>query len=214
VRCRDDAPVPRLLFSAFLLAGLGLLIAGASPAAARLLAPPASGCPEETLEQPFTRWSDHRFYTLVPDGGFENDAHGWTRAGAEVVAGNQSLSPRTSLDAHSLAIGPWGRATSPAVCVTVAHPTARFFARNTGSPLGSLLVEVIARTSLGTKVSLPIGLLTGAPDRWTPGYAMPLLFNLLTITGGDAGVALRFTAVGRLSSWEIDDVYVDPYSKR
>jgi hypothetical protein len=50
--------------------------------------------------------------------------------------------------------------------------------------------------------------------KWAPSPKMPLIVNLLTITGGKARISLRFTAVGRHSSWEIDDVYVDPYGKR
>jgi hypothetical protein len=196
------------------VASLALLIASAESAQARVLEQPATGCPEETLEQPFAPWSDDNFYVLVPDGGFEDGGRGWTRRKAEVVPGNQSLSPRTSADARSLAIAAGGRATSPVVCVGIAHPTIRFFARNTGSPLGALAVEVIAKTSLGLTIALPIGVLVDTSARWTPAYAMPLIVNLLTLTGGEAAVALRFTAVGWNSSWVIDDVYVDPFSKR
>jgi hypothetical protein len=204
----------RKLSIATALTSLGLLIGTASAAEARLIEPPADGCPDATLEQPFTPWSDHNHYALVPDGGFESGARGWARSRAEVVARNQTLRPRTSRDAHSLAIRPGGRALSPAVCVSVAHPTIRFFARNTGSPLGMLAVEVVTRTSAGLTVALPIGVLIQASRRWTPAYAMPLIVNLLALNRDDAGIALRFRAVGPLSSWEIDDVYVDPYSKR
>lgn len=197
-----------------LLASVLLTTALVPDADAGLLKPPAADCPVETLEQRFTRWSDHRFYALVPDGGFENGAQGWLLRGATVVRGNQTLSARTDDDAHALALHRGGRATSPTVCIGVAHPTIRFFARNTGSPLGLLAVEVVAKTSLGPTVAVPIGVVAGGRGAWAPSYVMPLIVNLLTITGGEAEIALRFTAVGSWSSWEIDDVYVDPYSKR
>jgi hypothetical protein len=42
---------------------------------------------------------------------------------------------------------------------------------------------------------------------------MPVLANLLTLLDGHTSVSFRFTAAGLGSSWEIDDVYVDPYVK-
>ncbi len=116
------------------------------------------------------------------------------------------------MDAHALRVGPGGMAESPDVCVGLRHPTLRFFARNTGSPLSALAVEVVVTTVLGLRIGLPVGVVANLRDGWSPSLRMPVVANLLAL-GGRTRVALRFTAVGPWSSWEIDDVYVDPYSK-
>jgi hypothetical protein len=189
------------MFRLLVLAVLASLVLAAPDAQAQLLVPPADDCPEETLEQPFAAWGDHAQYVLAPDGGFENGGAGWDMNGA-VVAGNV------------LALSPGDWAKSPTFCVGLTYPTIRFFGRNTGSPLGVLAVAVVVKTSLGVTAEIPIGVAASASHGWAPSLPMPLLVNLLTATGGEARIALRFTALGPLSSWEIDDVYVDPYGKR
>jgi hypothetical protein len=207
---RDDGGV-LLRIAIVLLTGFAL---GASPAQAQILVQPAHDCPAETLERPFAPWSDHRDYAFVPDGGFEAAARAWRTSRAAIVDGGQRLNVRDPGDRRALRLSSFGRATSPEVCVGLGHPSLRFFARNTGSPLGALAVEVVVTTSLGLRIGVPVGVLTRFRGGWSPSWPMPVVANLLTLTGGKTRVALRFTALGPLSSWEIDDVYVDPYSKR
>jgi hypothetical protein len=212
LRPRDDG---RVLLRAAIVLLTGLAIA-ASPAQAQaqILVKPAYGCPAQTLERPFERWSDHRNYVLVGDGGFEAGASGWRTSRATVVAGSQPLSVRNPSDRRALRLSPGGRATSPEICVGLGHPSLRFFARNRGSRLGALAVEVVVTTWLGLRIGIPVGLVTNHRAEWSPTWPMPVVANLLTLTGGKTRIALRFTALGPLSTWEIDDVYVDPYSKR
>jgi hypothetical protein len=188
--------------------------AAALPAAAHagIVVPPAQDCPEETLETPFLRWNDHARYVRVSDGGLEQGGAGWTLTRAEVVEENHPW-PLVPEDSRSLALR--GSATTPPVCVGLAHPTIRFHARNTGSPLGLLVVQVVVKTSLGLKLALPIGVVANPSRSWSPSPPMLMLANLLTLAPGErTHVWFRFTAVGLGSSWLIDDVYVDPYSRR
>jgi hypothetical protein len=97
------------------------------------------------------------------------------------------------------------------MCIGLEHPTIRLFARNTGSPLSTLGVSVVFSDLLGVTRSLPIGVI-GAGDTWSPTPVMPILVNLLALTG-DQRVAFRFTALDDRGEWTIDDVYVDPYKK-
>jgi hypothetical protein len=98
------------------------------------------------------------------------------------------------------------------MCVTPAHPTLRFLARNAGSPTGVLGVEALFEDLAGREQSLPIGVVAGG-DSWMPTVPMPIVANLLALLpGGQTSVAFRFTARG--GDWRIDDVYVDPYCKR
>jgi hypothetical protein len=192
---------------------LVILLAFTGRADAGPLVSSASGCGSETLEQPFMRWADPAKYFLVPDGSFTGGGAGWQRSGADIVAENQ---PHTSHDdgaPAALELKGHDSATSPAVCVGIQHPTMRFFARNTGSLLGTLRVEVLFEDAGGNVRSLPIGLVAGLGG-WSPSLPMPVLANLLTLLSNDrTAVAFRFTAQGLGSSWRIDDVYVDPWGK-
>jgi hypothetical protein len=121
---------------------------------------------------------------------------------------------RDASDDRALAID-GGAVTSPPICVGLERPTIRFFARNTGSPLGLLTVEALVRAPLGLTVAVPIGVVAGVGHDWAPTLPMPIVANLLPLLPGDGftSVRLRFSAVGLGSAWTVDDVYVDPYSK-
>jgi hypothetical protein len=139
-------------------------------------------------------------HVLAPDG-----ADGWQ--GGDVIEERSPLS-----GGGALRVGSDGRATSPAMCVTLLHPTLRFLARNADGPTGTLGVEVLFEDLAGRRKSLPIGVVAGG-DSWTPTLPMPIVANLLALLpGGQTPVAFRFTARG--GDWRIDDVYVDPYCKR
>jgi hypothetical protein len=176
-----------------------------------LLAPAAQAggltadCDGQVLEQPFLPWADPAQYVLAPDGGFAGGADGWQ--GGEVIAERSPLSGDGALRIGSDAI-----ASSPAMCVTLVHPTLRFLARNAGDPTGTLGVEVLFEDLAGRVQSLPIGVVVSG-ESWAPTTPMPLVANLLALLpGGQTPVAFRFTAKG--GDWRIDDVYVDPYCKR
>lgn len=191
----------------------GLLLAAGPAQADGVLVPSAGKCPDAGASRAFARWHDRAYYVLVGDGGFENGAQGWTLSrGATVVAGNEPWSVRSPGDRRALALAPGAHATSPPVCVSLGHPTVRFFARNTGSPLGLLAVQVVVKTSIGT-LALPTGVVLNPSRSWSPTLPLPVLVNLLTLLDGPTTVAFRFTALGRHSSWQIDDVYVDPWRK-
>jgi hypothetical protein len=60
-------------------------------------------------------------------------------------------------------------------------------------------------------LTAPIGVVTGGG--WAPTLPMTVVANLLPLLPGDqTAVAFRFTAVA--GSWQIDDVYVDPWNRR
>src|SRR5688500_8183146 len=125
---------------------LGAFALGAAPAAhAGLLAPSATGCPTDELTQPFLPWLDPAHYVLAPDGGFEAGASGWTLADASTVAGNEPFHVRSADDRTALELQPGGRATSPAMCVGIKHPTLRLFARHDGPLLSTLRVDGLSR---------------------------------------------------------------------
>jgi hypothetical protein len=187
------------------------LVAGLSAVVGLALLAPAAqagltaSCDGQVLERPFLPWADPARYVLAPDGEFGGGAAGWQ--GGDVVAERSPLSGD-----GALRLGSDGSATSPAMCVTVAHPTLRFLARNAGEQTGTLGVEVLFEDLAGRAQTLPIGVVAGGGG-WAPTLPMPIVANLLALLPGDqTPVAFRFTARG--GDWRIDDVYVDPYCKR
>jgi hypothetical protein len=161
----------------------------------------AATCPEQPLAKTFAPWLDPAWYQAAPDGGFE-DGGSWTlTGGAAIVDGNQPfLDGGSSLELPAGAV-----ATTAPICITVAHPTLRFFARNTGSALAPLTVSAVFRTLLGLQLEVPVGVvLAGA--RWSPSPIVPVVANVLS-----GEVQFRFRAAG--GEWRLDDLYVDPYSK-
>ena len=186
------------------LAAIGSMIGGAArPAAAAL------SCGGQSLVQPFRPWVDPANYVAVQNGSLEGTS-GWTLAGgAKLVAGNEPWTVGSRADTHSLALPSGSSATSPALCVTLLHPTLRFFATNSGSPLSLLRVDAIT-TLGGSTLTLPVGLLVGGA--WQPTLPVAFLTNLTSPLTGP--VQFRFTPIGTASGWQIDDVYVDPFKDR
>jgi hypothetical protein len=189
------------------------LAAGTGIAAAARSGKSVPDCPQEKLGQPFLPWLDPGQYFLAPGGGFENGLAGWSMTGgASVVSGNESFYVNGPYDSHSLALPPGSSATSPPVCVALLSPDLRFFARNTGSPLALLRVDLNYTNLLGQPATAPVGLLA-AGQKWTP--TLPLLFlqNTLPQVGlhGQTWVSFTLTPLGQAAgSWGVDDFEVDP----
>jgi hypothetical protein len=173
----------------------------------------SGACGDRDLGRPFARWLDPFRYTLVPAGGFEPTAHGWTlRGGASVLKGNEPWSVRKAGDSHSLLLPRGSSATTPPVCVETLDPTLRFFARNRGPlALSRLSVEAVVLDPLGRPVvGVPVGLVTGG-SAWRPTLPMLAVLDLAApLSGGDVRVSFTFKSLGPAASWQIDDVFVDP----
>jgi hypothetical protein len=170
-------------------------------------------CSGQQLSQPFTPWGDFSNYYLVPGGSFEPGSRAWaTTGGAKVGAGNEPWHVGGA-GVDSLALPAGGSATSPQTCVSLGSPTLRFFAHSSGtSLLSSLRIGVVFATTAGILHTLPIGAVLPS-STWRPTSPYVFLANLLTPLGPNYRmVAFQFTPQGR-GSWQIDDVYVDPWSK-
>src|SRR5829696_6077143 len=187
----------------------------ASTASAGLVTASATSCDDPALEQPFARWGDRATYKLVGNGGFEAGATGWTLSGgAYVASGNESFDVGGAEDSRSLVLPLGSRAVSPFTCVGLEEPSLRLFAKRRSGLLTTLLVEMQVQTSLGLSLWLPVVPGDVGGSSWHPTVAMPLVANLLTLSSTDrTPVRFRFTPL-LLGSWQIDDVYVDPYRTR
>lgn len=192
------------------------LAAGAATANAGVLVASAPDCAAQSLSKTFLPWWDIADYTALSGGDFEGAGDGWSMtADAAIAAGNESYDVGGADDSRSLSLPAGASATSPAICVGLSHPTVRFFAKRQsgGWPsLASLRVEVLFETSTGAVTSLPIGSVA-AGGSWQATSPMPVVANLLALLPGErTPVAFRFTAHG--AGFSVDDVWVDPYSRK
>jgi hypothetical protein len=196
-----------------LSAAVACVAVAAPSASAGVLTASASSCEDRAWENPFLPWADVANYVQAPDAGFEQG--GWSLSGgAAVVDGNESYYVRSASDSKSLSLPAGGSATSGAMCVGIEHPTLRVFSKASGTSFGShLRVEVLFEDSAGNVHDMTVGTL-GATSSWQPSPVMVIPASLLTLLPGNhTPVAFRFTAVGA-GTWNVDDVYVDPYAKR
>ena len=195
------------------LTALAVVLAVPATSTAATL-PPLGGCPATTYEQPFLRWLDVGNYVLMPNGALEAGTTGWRlTGGAAVVAGNETYYIHGAGDSKSLSLPAGSSATTGTLCTGATSPTLRFVARNSGSLLSTLKVEVLFTDLLGQPRALTVGLLLGGSS-WQPTLPVAFLANLLSpplVTNGTTSVAFRFTPQGMLSGWKLDDVYVDPF---
>jgi hypothetical protein len=200
--------------SKWILAAVALALAFAAPAGAAENDGLGGSCPPGAYEQPFAPWLDLAYYVLAPNGGFETGAAGWSLAGgATVVSENESFYVHGTRDSRSLSLPSGASATTSDMCVDVASPYLRFFARSSGSLLSALKVEVLYTDLLGQPRALTVALLAGSSS-WQPTPQVAFLANLTAlplVTDGTTDVAFRFTPLGSSSEWRIDDVYVDPF---
>ena len=206
-----NCPSPATRFQAAgVLAATALALSFMPSAQAAASTTLSGACEGQVAEQPFLRWADPANYVLVPNGTVENGT-GWDlRGGVARARGNEHFYVHDEADAWSLALPSGSSATTAPMCVGLEHPTLRLIARNRGSLLSSLLVEVLFNDAAGVARAVPIGTYLGTSS-WQPTVPLAVLANLSAVLEGDhIDVAFRFTPKG-WGDWSIDDVYVDPF---
>jgi hypothetical protein len=197
----------------FLLCGVAIIasLTLTSTAKAGLLGTGGASYCDPTSTQAFSRWGDTSSYARLLNGGFENGSTGWVLGGgARVVSGNEPyyLSGHTS-DSHSLLLPAGSSAYSGTVCFATGDWHLRFMTKRLSSS-GSLHVQVIVPSLLGILTILDGGTVSGS-GTWAPTPRLALLLSNVTSLLGTKAVAFRFTPVGSGASFQIDDVYLDPW---
>lgn len=178
----------------------------AAPAAAQ------AACPSTPTAKVFQAFGDSADYSLVPGGGFESGATGWSLSGASVARGNETYAVGGA-GASSLAISPGGQAVSPAICVDVARPKLRLFARRTSGSWGVLLVKLRWREPTGAVNETVIGAMTGGTS-WQPSPGLSLATTLpLWNSGQTLSSQIVLDPDNYGGGWAVDDVYADPYRR-
>lgn len=215
-----DRPIKRLI--ALASACLPLLVF-AAPAAADgsgqyqqyiPSGPTSSSCQVSGSSQAFSAFADLSNYALMPDGAFQNSAANWTLNGASVVPGGEPWNVSGSANPQSLSLPSGSYAVSPTFCVTSAIPSWRFFAQGPSGSGGSLQVTALYSDIYGHSGQVNATNLNGnSYSSWQPTPVLPL--GSVVPAGDVVNVRLVFTSTGGsgASAWNIDDLYVDPYSR-
>jgi hypothetical protein len=208
------SPVARR-FQALGLAALATAFV-AAPSAADAAIVDTGACDNAVLTTPFAAWGDNGSYKLAPGGDTEGTLAGWTLAGgAKKVAGSEPFAATGTLGASSLSLPAGASVTTPSTCVNASYPSFRFFARSSGGLLGLLplvKVDLVYRSGLLGLIAIPIGTVVPT-STWKPTLSM-LTASAVggAVAGGTVPLSLRFTSL--TGTWQIDDVFVDPYSRR
>jgi hypothetical protein len=166
-----------------------------------------AACSYPNTEQVFAPWGDENFYELAPDGGFESEAAGWTLlGGAKLVQGNEDQYLNNPGDDTSLALRFLGLAITPQICVNETTPSFRFMALNTGNPSSKLEVIVTYQEDRQLRIKTTD---IRAGDEWEPSKPIDLR------TDGDVERISRisFAPKDNKGSWQIDDLYIDPFAR-
>lgn len=170
-----------------------------------------ASCPAPPVSTPFSQWGDTNNYFLVPGGSFEGtpDQVGWTLSNSSLTPGNEPSNVTSASDQQSLTVNGGGSATSPYFCADDTMSSLRFFAQQVAAGT-DLRVDVLVQTSNGVKAVPVANVPDGSMWSWAP--TQPLGGNSGRLpSGASVMVALRFVAPSSAGSWQIDDVYVDPY---
>jgi hypothetical protein len=182
------------------------------PQVAAIPASPGASCPGITSTPLLAALGDPGYYAPVSGGSFEGSTTGWSFRDASVVSGNEPWNVFGSTDSNSLSIAAGGSATSPPFCVDNTLPSFRFFANSADDARHSGL-KVAVRWTLSNGASGQIRVKTlsaSSYDSWQLTPTLPL--GSVLSAGQTVSAQLVFTAGGR-SSWNIDDVLLDPYAK-
>ena len=166
-------------------------------------------CADAQAEQVFASWGDPSLYVPAVGG----DAESLEEWSVNKNAGRGNNSP-FSRGSSSLFLGEKGEAISPAICVSVAHPTIRLFAMNTAGEDSELEVEIYYEGLDGKVKKLKVARLRGGAH-WSPTTIVPIYVNMLgaAAENGFTAIAVKFKAKDvkqKGAGWLIDDLYVDP----
>jgi hypothetical protein len=205
-------PITRRVVAPIAVA-VALLASAAGSASASLVPDDDGWCDSSSGNQVFLPWADPASYTLAPGGGFENNKSRWTLvAASRDTSENEPFNVSGANDHSSLSIDNGGLALSPAMCVGIGEPAARVFFKQTGGlPGATLQIDVLFDDASGTTQAQTIGVV-GVARQWRLTPQLLTTAHLLpTLGAGTTAVAFRFTAIG--GSFQIDDLYVDPWHR-
>jgi hypothetical protein len=187
-------------------------LALSSTAKAALIGSGSASYCDPSAQQVFAPWNDSSYYATLLNGGFEGGSTGWNLSGgARVVSGNEPFLVGDEKDNHSLLLPSGSSAVSGTVCFALGDWHLRLFARNVGSRTGQLHVQVVVPSLVGGLLTVLDGGTISGSGTWAPSPRLELALCNVSSLLGTRAVAFRFTPVGAGASYQIDDVYLDPW---
>jgi hypothetical protein len=192
---------------------------GAALAVTATVASAAGTCVFPTSSELFQPWADTNSYFVAPGGDFEAGLSGWSAfGGAAVVAGNESYdvggggSSSLGLPTTSSVV------TTPTMCVTSNAPVFRMFVKNNGNlgyVDGQLAVYLNFSGADGKPQQVKIAALKVNNTKWTLSPKISFIQYLSTpLQNGYAKISFTIKPNDTHGNWQIDDLYVDPYSSK
>ena len=176
----------------------------------------AQACSYTGARQVFKPWGDQHSYSLAPDGGFEAGGSGWSlQGGAGLAPENESFHLNSASDGTSLSLPSGSSAVSPPLCMQLDTTEFRMLARNSGNPSSTLRVEATYNVlGLGV-VHTTVSNAVSAGQSWVPTQGMSPFLGLSTVIGTlvPTYIQVRITPVGPGGVWQVDDLFVDPFSR-
>lgn len=161
--------------------------------------------------QPFAQFGDYNDYFAFSNNGFESGTTGWKLSNAFVGAGNEPWAVNGGGDS-SLTIGPGGSAASPKVCTALNAPGWRMFAHSNNAN-GPLQAQIVFYGLLGNITGI-LNVASFSPSgygSWQPSADVPSILSLPLLT---SSAQLRLTSTATSGTWQVDDVFVDPFGMR
>ncbi|MGH2972605.1 MAG: hypothetical protein ACRDLE_10865 [Gaiellaceae bacterium] len=162
-------------------------------------------------QYPFAQFGDKDAFFGFSNNGFESGTSGWSLSGASVTTGNEPWDVNGP-GSNSLSIGPGGTASSPRVCTALLAPYWRMFAKSNAAN-GPLRAQIVFYGLLGNVTGLlnVTNFDSSGYVNWEPSSNVPSLLSLPLLT---VSAQLRLTNTGSSGTWQVDDVFVDPWGSR
>ena len=161
--------------------------------------------------QPFAQFGDYNDYFAFSNNGFESGTTGWKLSSAFVGAGNEPWGVNGGGDS-SLTIAAGGSAASPKVCTALNAPGWRMFAHSNNAN-GPLQAQIVFYGLLGNVTGI-LNVASFSPSgygSWQPSADVPSILSLPLLT---YSAQLRLTSTATSGTWQVDDVFVDPFGMR
>jgi hypothetical protein len=195
-------------------AGFASAASAASAATPGTASTSSAPCTTRALSTPFSKWGDGASYFLAPNGGFESGSTGWTLAGKATVASGSEPYLASGPGSHSLQIPFGSQAQSPTMCVTRNEDAIRLFVGNQGVNGSILHVEALAQNPTTGQVAQTAFDVNG--NAVATGWSPTMVLQIPNMLGGNGtqDLTLSFSTRGTAATWNIDDVFVDPFKSR
>jgi hypothetical protein len=205
---RPTAPrITRRLTGAVSVATL-MCLALCLPAGSAVAATVPAECAGQVFSQPFTKFGDSNYYTLVQGGEFNSASEGWELSkGARIIT---TTRPEGSAAGGVLDLPSGAVAISPPICITLQYPTARVWVRNVKGAEGVAVGLAYAGTSRTVASPQNVGQVHGQQTAWTPSNQINVQPQIAGSQEGTRQARFVFTVGGSTSEFQLYGLWVDP----